>query len=185
MSNIILELKPEFEKPLSFLAKELASLNTGRANPNSIEHLGITAYGNTTMTLRELASIGVPEARVLVVTPWDKTIMKDIAKSLTEANLGFQVITEADKIRLVVPQLTEESRKEYLKLLKEKMEKARVSVRQVRERAREKINTMSEEKAISEDEKFKLLKELDASTHTYVKEIEAIGARKSEELTSL
>ena len=185
MPDIISLFKPEFEKAISFLAKDLSSLNTGRANPASIEHVNIMAYGNTTMKLREVASINVPEARVLVVSPWDKTIVKDVAKSLMEANLGFQVINEADKVRLVVPQLTEESRKKYLKLLSEKLEKARVSVRQVREKVREKINAMSESKEISEDEKFKLLKELDTATGGYIKEIDGIGTKKSEELTSI
>ena len=131
MNQYIKIKQADFIKAIDFFKKDITSLRTGRANPAMLDGLYVEAYGVKT-ALAGLASISVPEARSIVISPWDKTITKDIAKAITAADLGINPVNEGDKIRLVVPQLTEENRKELVKKLNEKMETARVAFRKIR-----------------------------------------------------
>lgn len=184
MSDFIIQFKPEFDRAILYLKKGLASINTGRADPAVVQQIKVNAY-NSWMTLQELASITVPEARVLFITPWDKSVAKEILKALKDTNLNFQIIPEADNIRLIAPQLTEESRKEYVKMVGKKVEQTRITVRQLRDKIKEKIIVRESEKDISEDEKFKLQKELDELTQEYTKEANAIGENKTKEILTI
>ena len=118
MNQYIQAKQGDFIKAVDFFKKDISNIRTGRANPAMLDGIFVDAYGTKT-ALVGLASISVPEARCIVITPWDKTITKDIEKAITAADLGVNPVNEGDKIRLVVPQLTEENRKELVKKLRE------------------------------------------------------------------
>lgn len=184
MNQYIKTKQADFIKAIDFFKKDIASLRTGRANPVILDGLYVEAYGVKT-ALVSLASISVPEARSIVITPWDKTIAKDIEKAVATANLGLSSVNEGDKIRLVVPQLTEENRKELVKKLSEKMETARVALRQVRDQIKESIEAAFLNKAINEDDKFRFFKELDEETARQNDELKKIKEKKEEEIMTI
>lgn len=184
MNQYIKTKQADFLKAIDFFKKDITSLRTGRANPAMLDGLYVDAYGVKT-ALAALASISVPEARSIVITPWDKTIIKDIEKAITAADLGLSPANEGDKIRLVVPQLTEENRKELVKKLSEKMETARVALRQIRDQIKEAIEAAYKNKAVSEDDKFRFFKELDEETARQNDELKKIKEKKEEEIMTI
>jgi len=172
--NQYLEAKQnDFTNALDFFKKEIATLRTGRANPAALDNVLVEAYG-VMNPLNTVANIAVNDARSILVAPWDKGVIKSIEKAIVEAGLGFGVVNEGDKVRLTVPPLTEENRKELVKKLNEKMEKTRIILRQVRENIKGNIESSYDEKEISEDDKFRFIKELDE-----------FSAKKNEELKDL
>jgi len=150
----------DFINALDFFKKEIGSLRTGRANPAVLETVSVEAYG-VMNPLNTVSNIAVADARSILIVAWDKGILKTIEKAIVEASLGFGVVNEGDKIRLTVPPLTEENRKELVKKLNEKMEKIRISLRQTRDYVKNAIEKAFADKEISEDDKFRFMKELD------------------------
>lgn len=184
MNQYIRTKQADFIKAIDFFKKDISSLRTGRANPAMLDNVYVDAYGTKT-ALVGLASISVPEARSIVITPWDKTIAKDIEKAITAANLGINPVNEGDKIRLVVPQLTEENRKELVKKLSEKMETARIALRQIRDQIKESIETAFKNKAMNEDDKFRFIKELDEEITGQNDALKSIKEKKEEEIMTI
>lgn len=172
--NKYLQVKQaELEKIIDFFKKEIMSLRTGRANPAILEGIQVEVYGAKT-PLNGLANISVADAKSIIVTPWDKSVIKDLEKSIMDANLGVGVVNEGDQIRITVPEMTEENRKELVKKLNEKQEKTRISIRQVRDEIKDDIEKAEKNKEIAEDDKFRFLKELDeevAQKNNTLKEI--------------
>ena len=181
MKDIISKTKQEFDKILNFLKEDIASIRTGRANPAMVENVPIDVYG-TKMTIKELASISAPEPRTLAITPWDNDNLVQIESGLRASNLGFNPIVDGKGIRINIPSLTEERRKEYVKLLHQKMEGGRVRIRQQREEAWKKIQHMEKESQIREDEKFKGKEELQKLVDEYNGKIDSLGKTKENEL---
>ena len=184
MDSFFISHKPELEKAVEHTQSEISSIRTGRANPVVLENIMVESYGTKT-PLKQLASISVPEARCMVVQPWDKSVIKDIEKAITQANLGMQVVNEGNLLRVTVPQLTEESRQELVKLLKEKLEKGRIAVRQLRDKIKEEIVTKERGGELTEDDRFKLQKELDELTNEYNGKIKELGEKKEAEITTV
>lgn len=184
MSDFINSFQNEFEQAIIFFKKELSVINTGRANPSAVQSIKVPVY-NTEMSLQELASISIPEARVIMIEPWDKTNIKEIVSAIKKANLEYQITTEAGSIRLIIPQMTEENRKVYAKQVKRKLEQARIVIRGLRDKVKENIQAEEKEKSISEDEKFKLLKELDDLTQEYTKKAGHLAEQKNNEIFTL
>ena len=183
--NIYIQTKQSaLSNVIDFFKKDIASLRTGRANPAILDGLQVEAYGAKT-PLAGLGSISVPEARSIVVTPWDKSVLKDIEKSIVAANLGLSVINEGDKIRLILPILTEENRRELVKKLNEKVETARISLRQVRDEIKETIERAFKNKAMSEDDKFRFFKELDEEINKRNDELKKIRDKKETEIMTI
>jgi len=160
MSNFLQDHTEEFTSVIEFFKHDISSLRTGRANPIMLDGVQVEAYG-VMNPLNGVANITVSDSRSFVITPWDKSITKAVEKGIVEANLGLGIVNEGDKIRLSIPPLTEENRKELVKKLNERLEKARISLRQVREEVKSGIEKEFEAKEISEDEKFRYEKELD------------------------
>lgn len=173
--------KEEFEQVIAHLIGELVSIRTSRASPILVENIEIETYGSK-MRLIELASIALQDTRTLIIEPWDKSITKDIEKGIRESNLGLSPVLDGIILRIVVPTLTEERRKELLKLLSEKLEDSRVKIRRIRDEIREEIQKAEKSKEIGEDEKFRLFKNLDEKTREYIEKIDDAGARKKEEI---
>ena len=178
------EEKSEFEKSLQYLKNDLATIRTGRANPEMVENILVESYGTKT-ALKQLASITVPEARTILIQPWDKNIIKDIEKAIVNAQLGISPTAEGSNIRLTIPALTEESRREFVRVINNKAEKARVAIRQVRDRIKEGIVKEEKEKNITEDDKYDLIKDLDELTREYNEKIKELAKTKENEVMSL
>jgi ribosome recycling factor len=184
MSIYLQKNQGEFENVIDFFKKDISNLRTGRANPNVLDAVQVDAYG-TKQPLSSSAGITVPDGRSIVISPWDKSIAKDIEKALTEANLGFGIVNEGDRIRLSVPSMTEENRKEIVKKLNEKMEAARVKVRQAREEIKSDIETAHDQKEISEDDKFRFIKELDEEVTKRNNELKELRDKKEKEIMTI
>lgn len=184
MEMLIEKHKEDFEGAISNLEKDLSTMRVGRANPMIIENIMVEAYGAKT-PLKQVASITVSDARTLVVQPWDKTIIKDVEKSITDAKIGINPVNEGQQLRLVVPALTEESRKELTKSVGEKMEKARIAVRQVRDKTKDEISKAEKNNEITEDDKYDLQKKLDDKVKEYNEKIKQIGEKKEKEIMTL
>lgn len=171
----------QFDSIVEHLKEDLASIRTGRVSPALIEQTPIEAYGGT-MKLVELGSISSEDARTLVVDAWDKSVMKDIEKGLTQNKIGFSVNNDGNVIRVFFPQLTEESRKEIMKVVNEKHETAKVSLRQLRDKIKEEINSKEKAKEFGEDEKFRYMDELEKKVKDVQERFKAMVEKKEEEL---
>lgn len=184
MNQYIQAKQSDLMKTIDFFKKDISSLRTGRANPAILDNLLVEAYGAKT-PLVSLASVSVPEARSIVITPWDKSIAKDVERAIVAADLGLNPVNEGDKIRLVVPQLTEENRHELVKKLNEKMEVSRVSLRQTRDEIKGLIEAAFKDKAVNEDDKFRFFKELDEEIAHRNDELKKIKDKKEEEIMTI
>lgn len=184
MSTIIDNHKESFDKTLKNLEEDLATMRVGRANPMIVENILVESYG-AKAPLKQVASISVPEARTLLIQPWDKSIIKDIEKGIIEAQIGINPVNEGSQIRLTIPALTEESRKELTKSVGEKMEKSRISMRQIRDRVKDEIQKAEKSNDITEDDKFDLQKKLDDLVKEYNEKIKLIGEKKEKEIMTL
>ncbi len=175
------QYEPQFEKTLDFLRQEISSIRTNRATPALLENIQVEVYGSK-MPLIQLASIQAPEPRMLTVEPWDRQVIKDVEKAIQTASLGLSVTNEGAFLRITMPPMTEESRKELLKVLNHKLEQARQAVRGVRDKIKEEIIQAEKNKEISEDEKYKLIEDLDEMTREYTARIQEIGDKKEAEI---
>lgn len=184
MELIIDSYKNEFEKVISDLKNELATLRVGRANPLMVENILVQAYGSK-MPIKQLASVTVPEARTILIQPWDKAVTKDVEKAISEANIGINPVNEGAQIRLTIPPLTEESRKELTKSVGEKMEKTRIIIRQIRDKVRDQITKKEKNKEITEDDKYDLQKKLDDLVRDYNDKIKDLGEKKEKEIMTI
>jgi len=178
---MVSQFQSQFDSIVEHLKEDLSSVRTGRVSPALIEQTPIEAYGGT-VKLIELGSIFSEDARTLVVDVWDKSVMKDIEKGLTQNKIGFSVNNDGNVIRVFFPQLTEESRKEILKIVNEKHENAKISLRQLRDKIKEEINAKEKAKEFGEDEKFRLLDELEKKVRDVQERLKAMAEKKEEEL---
>ena len=182
--EIINNLKPEFNKTVEYLQTELNSLQVGRATSTLVEDIEVDCY-NSKMPLKQLAAINVPDPRQIIIQPWDKEIIQEIGKAIRDSKLNFSPVVDNDTIRLSIPPLNEERRKELVKILKEKIEECQISLRRHREDAWKTIQALEQDHKISEDDKFKAKDELQKLIDEYKKKIEEIGQRKEEEIIKI
>jgi len=159
MNDYLEARQQDFANALGFFKKEISALRTGRIDPSMLDGVQVEAY-EAQNPINAVANIGVSDASI-IITPWDKAVLKEVEKAIVAANLGFGVVNEGDKIRLTIPPLTEENRKDLVKHLNEKMEKTRIIIRQARDHVKSDIEKDFDEKEISEDDKFRFIKELD------------------------
>lgn len=174
----------DFEKTLTHLQHELASVRTGRANPAMVEALVVDAYGTPT-PLQQLASITTPEATQLLIQPWDPNSVKSIEKALQASALGIMPTVEGTIIRLHFPPLTEERRRELVRVVREKLEQAKVSVRGIREDIHKNVKQAERDGSLSEDQAALESKTLQAIVEEFNNRIVEFGANKEREVTTL
>lgn len=174
-------IKSELEKTLSFLKQSLGKLRVGRATPALVEDVKADYYGTLT-PIKQLATINTPELDLIVITPWDKSSIGTIEKAILGSNIGINPIVDKDIIRLKMPSLTEERRKEFVKLLNKEIEEGRVTIRNIREKCREETKELS---GINEDEKFKKLEEIDKLVKEYNDKLEEVRESKEREIMSV
>jgi len=184
MNSYINEKQGDFDNIMEYFKKDISSLRTGRANPVVLEGVFVEAYGVKT-PLNGVANISVADSQSLLVAPWDKNVIKDVEKAIVDADLGLGVVNDGEKLRLNVPMMTEENRKELVKKLNEKMEKARISVRQLRDDIKEGIERDERDKEISEDEKFSSIKELDEKIKEFNEEIKISRDNKESDIMTI
>lgn len=182
--SIINDYKEEFDKALEYFKSELGIIKTGRANPAILDGVRVEAYG-TLSSLNQVASINVSDSRSLVIQPWDKNMLKVIEKGILESDLNVNPANDGEKIRINLPLLTEETRKETVKLLNHKVEEAKIAIRLIRDKVKEAIIEAEKSKEFGEDEKFRLLEELDKKVATLNSFIKELADKKEEEIMTI
>ncbi|MEL0200423.1 MAG: ribosome recycling factor [Aquiluna sp.] len=182
IQDVMAEAKDKMDKALEATKDDFASVRTGRANPAMFQKIMVDYYGTPT-PLSQLAGIQNPEARSILITPYDKAALADIEKALLAMpNLGAQPNSDGNVIRVNLPELTEDRRKEYVKLTRDKAEHGRVSVRNIRRKAKEDLEALKKDGAVGEDEVDRAEKELEAITQAHVDKIEEALKNKEAEL---
>ena len=181
IEDVLLETTEKMGKAVSHTQADFSTVRTGRATPALVEKLRVDYYG-AEVPLQQLAGFSVPEARMLVVTPYDKSSIKAIERAIQLSDLGITPSNDGQVIRLVVPQLTGDRRKELVRMVKHKAEEGRIAVRNVRRAARHDLEAFEKDGDISVDELDRAEKELEKITHEYVAEIDRMLGRKEQEL---
>lgn len=181
MNQFLQEKQSDFASALDFFHKEIGALRTGRANPSMLDNISVEAYGIMN-PVNAVANIAVSDSHSIIISPWDKAVVKAIEKAIVEAGLGLGVINEGDKIRLTIPPLTEENRKELVKKINEKMEKTRIILRGTRDSVKKLIEKAFDDKEISEDDKMRAMKELDEFSAKKNDELKDIRDRKEKDI---
>src|SRR3990167_11000834 len=173
--------KTEINKVSEYLSKEYSQLNIGRASPMILDGISVESYGSY-VSLKNVASISIEDPKTLRIAPWDKSQIKEIEKSITSANLGLSVAVDDAGIRVIFPQLTTETRQKLVKVLKEKLEEARITVRRERERIWDEIQAQEKAGKMTEDEKFRAKDDLQKIIDEANRNLEASFEKKQREV---
>lgn len=179
--EVFVSADTKMRKAVEALKHELASIRTGRAHPGLVEHIMVDYHG-TPVPLNQIAGIGVPEARLLVIQPWDKQVLPNVEKAILKSDLGLTPNNDGNVIRLAVPQLTEERRSQLVKAVRKRVEEGRVAVRNVRRDAVDGLRKLKENKEMSEDEQKRAMTRLQQLTDKFIEEIDRIAKSKEAEL---
>jgi ribosome recycling factor len=181
IKDILVDSEDRMKKSVEMLRKELATVRAGRANPSILDKITVDYYGAVT-PLNQLANISAPEPRLLLIQPWDKQTLALIEKAIQKSDLGINPSNDGTIIRLAIPQPTEERRAELVKNVKKKGEEARISIRNIRRDAIEKVKAEEKAKTCSEDEAKKANDDLQKQTDKFVKEIDKVIDNKGKEI---
>ena len=181
IDETLFEAEEKMEKAVEVAKDDFAAIRTGRANPAMFSKIMVDYYGSPT-PLQQLASFQTPEARTVIVSPYDKTSMTAIEKAIRDSDLGVNPSNDGVIIRLVLPLLTEERRRDYIKIARHKAEDARVSVRNIRRRAKEELDRIQKDGEAGEDEVGRAEKELEGVTRRHVDLIDDLLRHKESEL---
>lgn len=173
--------KGELKKVEDFLSKEYSQLNIGRASPMVLDGIVVESYGSFG-PIKNVASISVEDPKTLRIAPWDKGHIKDIEKAIMASNLGLSTAVDESGIRVIFPQLTTETRQRLVKLLKEKLEESRITVRQERERIWDEVQALEKESKMTEDEKFRAKEDLQKVIDEVNANLEAVFEKKEREV---
>lgn len=178
------ELRQRMVKSVEVLQDDLIGIRTGRASPALLERLSVEYYGTMT-PLNQMASIAAPEPRLLVVKPWDPSALHDIERAILKSDLGLTPMNDGKLIRLSIPRLTEERRRELVKVVAKRVEEARVSIRNLRRDALQDLKDFENEKMISEDEFYRGKDKVQELTDEFIKQVDEIGKRKETEVLEI
>lgn len=181
IEGIFSAMEAKMQSAVSVFKAELAKLRTGRAHPSLLSHVKVEYYGNAT-PLAQVANISVEDARTLSITPWEKAMVVEVEKAILKSDLGLNPSTAGMVIRVPLPPLTEDRRRDLVKVVREETEKARISVRNVRRDSNQDIKLLLKNKEISEDEQRDAEDQVQKTTDKFVKQIEGIGQEKETDL---
>jgi len=184
MSDIIKTSENKMQKTLRVLGDELAAIRAGRANPAVLDRIQVDYYGTPT-PIQQMAAVSVSEARILVITPWDKTMIHPIEKAIQKSDLGINPSNDGNVIRIAFPQPTEERRRELCKEVHKTAEEAKVAIRSIRRDANEKIKSQKKLGEITEDDQKDLEKEIQTVTDRYIKDIDKAAEAKEKEVLEI
>ncbi|MHB9093682.1 MAG: ribosome recycling factor [Eubacteriales bacterium] len=181
MKEVVGEAEEKMKKAIEVLRKDFASMRAGRATPSLLDKVMVDYYGTPT-PINQMAKISVPEPRLLVIQPWDKSGMAAIEKAIQKSDLGLNPSNDGIVIRLAIPQLTQERRNELVKVAKKKAEETRVALRNIRRDANEHLKALEKEKQVSEDDEKRAQDDVQKMTDKYVKEVEHVLEHKEQEI---
>ncbi|NPA15065.1 MAG: ribosome recycling factor [Deferribacteres bacterium] len=175
------DLKRRMKKSVEKCEKELMGVRTGRASTALLEEIKVTYYGVAT-PLKQMATLTVPEPRTVMIQPWDKSVLKDIEKAISSSDLGLNPSSDGNVIRVNFPPLTEERRRQLVKVIKKIAEDYKIAIRNIRREGNEEVKEMEKEKMISEDEAKRALKEIQKITDEFIKQIDELVEKKEKEI---
>ena len=181
INDVLADAKARMQKAIEALRHEFAALRTGRASPMLLEQIRVDYYGVAT-PITQVATVTVPEPRLLVIAPWDKKMVKDIEKAILKSELGLMPSSDGTHVRVPIPPLTQERRKDLARVAHKHAEEGRVAIRNVRREAKEMIEDLEEEGDVSEDESKRGLDELQKLTDKFIAEVDALLAAKEKEI---
>jgi ribosome recycling factor len=180
-NDVLTEVERKMNRAMEALGRELSTLRTGRATPSLIENVSVDYYGSPT-PLKQIASISAPDARAIMVQPWDKQALRDIERSLMKSEMGFNPSNDGNMITVPIPPLNQERRQELVRLLKRKIEEGKVSVRNVRRDGLESLRKLERDKAISQDHNRRSQDQLQKTTDSFIKNIDQVSTAKEAEI---
>ena len=180
-NETLVNIEQKMRKSVEVERRELATIRTGHATPDLIEHLRVD-YAGTPMTLNQIASISASGARLLVIQPWDPGSMESIEKAILKSDLGLNPTNDGRVIRINIPPLTEERRQELIKVVRRRVEEGRIAIRNLRREAMDELKTREKDKEISQDEHKRILNQLQQLTDSFIAEVEQIGRDKEVEV---
>lgn len=185
MSDVILaNLKSRLETALVSVKKDLSTVRTGRAKPSLVEEVKVEAYGGI-MEIRELATITAPDPTLIVVAPWDKSLVGPIANGIRKAELNINPVVDGDSVKVAIPALTQERREELVKIVHQKLENGKVMLRQIRTEIKEEIEAQEGESGISEDDIKNWLTSMQKTVDDFMSQLDEAGKEKEKELMTL
>jgi ribosome recycling factor len=184
VADIIADVEDRMKKSITALQKDYAAIRTGRANPAMFDGIRVSVYG-TEMPLNQVATVSCPEPRLVVIQPWDKNNLSEVEKAILKSDLSVNPSNDGNLIRIQIPDLTEERRKEYVKHAKHKAEECRVSIRNIRRDGNEMIKELEKEKEISEDDSKNALAKIQKITDKYIDEIQKLTDNKEREILNI
>jgi ribosome recycling factor len=184
INEVLEEIRDRMQKSVEALQDDLLSIRTGRASPSLVDRLPVDYYGTPT-PLNQMASIAAPEPRLLVIRPWDPSALAEIERAILKSDLGLTPMNDGMLIRLSIPRLTEERRRELVKIVSRRVEEARVAVRNLRRDALQDLKEFEKEKMISEDEFFRGKDKVQELTDEFIENIDGIGKRKEGEVMEI
>lgn len=181
VNDILMDAEERMQKSIEHLKSDLASLRAGRANPAMLDRIMVDYYGEPT-PINQLANITVPEARLLIIQPWDKSSIAEIEKAILKSDLGINPNNDGNVIRIAIPQLTEERRKDLVKVVKKRAEENKVAIRNIRREANDMLKSSEKDKLISEDENKKGMDDIQKITDKFIKEVDVILQVKEKDI---
>jgi ribosome recycling factor len=181
INDVLRETEGKMKKSVEALRQHLTTIRTGRASPALVEHMQVEAYGSP-MPLNQLAGISTPDARMIVIQPYDASMIKTIEKAIQNSELGINPSNDGRIIRLALPPLTEERRRDLTKQVRARVEESRVALRNLRREALDDVKQLEHEKLISENDQRRAQEQLQALTDKYIRESEHVGAAKEAEV---
>jgi len=182
--ELITLLRQKFAKVVENIEEDFATVRVGRAKPSLVEGVMVSAYGSH-MRLMELATITAPDPNMLIISPYDKSVLRDIEKAVQESEMQLSPSVSGDIIRIVIPSLTQERRLDFVKLLKQKTESGKIMLRQARQDVKEKIDALKEREDVSEDDIYMLLEQLDKITGEFNEKVEEMSREKEDEIMAV
>ena len=179
--EVLADVERRMNRSIEALERELATLRTGRATPSLVENINVDYYGSPT-PLKQIASISAPDARAIMIQPWDRQALRDIERSLMQSEMGFNPSNDGNIITVPIPPLNQERRQELVRLLKRKIEEGKVSVRNVRRDGLESLRKLERDKAISQDQNRRSQDQLQKTTDSFIRSMDQVSTAKEAEI---
>jgi ribosome recycling factor len=184
VKEILEDLKVDMQKVIDFMKREFARVRTGRASISLLDGIKVNYYGTPT-PLNQIATLSVPESRLILIQPWDSNVLGEIEKAIQKSELGLQPMNDGKVIRIPIPPLTEERRKELVKLIRKMAEERKVDLRNKRREAVEILREMKKEKEIGEDDLYRYQEEVQKITDNFIEKVEEILSAKEKEILEI
>jgi ribosome recycling factor len=184
IKTVYADTEDRMQRSIDAIKREFSSIRTGKASTSLVEGIKVDYYGSMT-PLSQVASISIPDPKLLVIQPWEKKLIPEIAKAIQKSDLGLNPLTDANVVRLPIPPLTEERRKDLVKLVKKVSEEGKIAVRNIRREANDRFKKADKEKEISEDDSRKAQERIQEITDDYIQTIEDLVKKKEEEIMEI